>query len=167
MASRYKTGIWCIIQEYPAIVGQELRILWQEGFRWNLSERGAPGKLLLHWEEQIHVIEECTSISSVYQVKPKHGHGKQRILHRNLLLPCDALPLPRQMTVMSNTTQLLSRALPQPQNPGEFPQWVWDGNIIFCSYPWNILSRGWRHPIYVPAWPPWPGGLYQYGICIN
>ena len=103
----------------------------------------------------------------VYQVKPKHGHGKQRILHRNLLLPCDALPLPRQMTVMSNTTQLLSRALPQPQNPGEFPRWVWDGNIIFCSYPWNILSRGWRHPIYVPAWPPWPGGLYQYGICIN
>ena len=29
----------------------------------------------------------------VYRVRPEHGRGKQRVLHRNLLLPCDGLPL--------------------------------------------------------------------------
>ena len=55
----------------------------------------------------------------VYQVKPKHERGKQRVLQWNLFLPCDVLPLSKQMRVSSKTTQLLSRALPQPENPGE------------------------------------------------
>ena len=29
----------------------------------------------------------------VYEVKPEQGRGRSRVLHRNLLLPCDHLPL--------------------------------------------------------------------------
>lgn len=29
----------------------------------------------------------------VYKVKPESGGGRTRVLHRNLLLPCDALEL--------------------------------------------------------------------------
>ena len=85
----------------------------------NLSGRESPGKLCSHLEEEIHVIQEHISIGPVYQVKPKHDRGKQRVLQWNLFLPCDVLPLSKQMRVSSKTNQLLSRALPQPENPGE------------------------------------------------
>ncbi|KAL9964432.1 hypothetical protein ACROYT_G028075 [Oculina patagonica] len=50
---------------------------------------------------------------------PEHGRGKQRVLHRNLLLPCDALPLPKPTRASSKTTQPRSRVLPQPEDTGE------------------------------------------------
>ena len=84
----------------------------------NLSGRESPGKLCSHLEEEIHVIQEHISIDPVYQVKPKHDRERQRVLQWNLFPPCDVLPLSKQMRVSSKTTQLLSRALPQPENPG-------------------------------------------------
>ncbi|KAL9971665.1 hypothetical protein ACROYT_G017862 [Oculina patagonica] len=64
-------------------------------------------------------VEERISDSPVYRVKQEHGRGKQRVLHRNLLLPCDALPLPKPTRASSKTTQSRSRVLPQPEDTGE------------------------------------------------
>ena len=60
----------------------------------NLTPRGGLGKLRAFWEEEIHVVVSRKSPeSSVYDVKPESGRGKMRTLHRNLLLPCDYLPI--------------------------------------------------------------------------
>ena len=59
----------------------------------NLSERHGPGKLRSHWENDIHVVASCVPDNPVYEVKPEVKDGRKRLLHRNLLLPCDFLPL--------------------------------------------------------------------------
>ena len=59
-----------------------------------LSKRGGPGKLRSHWEDNFHiVVSHKGEDSPVYEVKPDVGTGGNRILHRNLLLPCNNLPV--------------------------------------------------------------------------
>ena len=58
----------------------------------NLSERGGPGKLRSHWEHDIHIVVGRKGAGPVYEVKPESHGGRSRVLHRNLLLPCDYLP---------------------------------------------------------------------------
>ena len=60
----------------------------------NQSERGGTGKLRSYWEENVHVVvSKKDDRIPVYVVKAENGTGKERVRHRNLLLPCDHLPL--------------------------------------------------------------------------
>ena len=57
----------------------------------NLSQRGGPGKLCAHWENDVYVIRKQRSEDiPVYCIAPESGNGKERTVHRNLLVA----PLP-------------------------------------------------------------------------
>ena len=55
----------------------------------NLSERGGPGKIRSHWEQDVYTVVKRQRGSPVYIVKEENGQGPGRVLHRNLLLQCD------------------------------------------------------------------------------
>lgn len=60
----------------------------------NLSECGGLGKLRSYCEDQIHiVVSQKEKDSPVYEVMPECGTGRSRILHRNMLMPCNACML--------------------------------------------------------------------------
>ena len=55
--------------------------------------RGGPGKLISFWEPDVYVIVKRKGVDSpVYEVKSENIGSKIRLLHRNLLLPCNYLP---------------------------------------------------------------------------
>ena len=104
----------------------------------NLTERGGPGKLRLHWEDVIHVVvERMGDQSPVYKVKPESACcGRTRVLHWNLLLPCDALELDISST--EPVTHSRRRATEKPplplhqergQKPGQ-PGKAWPGRAF-------------------------------------
>ena len=57
----------------------------------NLAPRQAPHKLRSYWEDKVHVVVSRKDDGMVYVVKPEVGTGRERTLHRNLLLPCNML----------------------------------------------------------------------------
>ena len=62
----------------------------------NVSERGGTGKMRSYWEDDIYVVTEKKNPGiPVYTVEPEPRRVKKkvRVLHRNLLLPCDHLPV--------------------------------------------------------------------------
>ncbi|XP_035664236.1 uncharacterized protein LOC118407810 [Branchiostoma floridae] len=60
----------------------------------NMTDRGGPGKLRSHWEDKVHIIvKQKGKDIPVYEVRPECREGRSRVLHRNMLLPCDGLPL--------------------------------------------------------------------------
>ena len=59
----------------------------------NLSERGGPSKIRSHWEQDVYTVVKRQSESPVYIVKKENRQGPERVLHRNLLLQYDYLPV--------------------------------------------------------------------------
>lgn len=60
----------------------------------NLTPRGGPAKIQSYWENQVYKVMERKAIESpVYRICPENGQGRDKVVHRNLLLPCDSYPL--------------------------------------------------------------------------
>ncbi|KAL6463236.1 hypothetical protein MHYP_G00276270 [Metynnis hypsauchen] len=98
----------------------------------NLAEKGGPGKLRSFWEGKVHiVIERKYPDSPVYEVKPENGLGRTRVLHRNLLLPCDFLPVEKPLSEKeSNTNKDIKKHKPVtqltiPEDPSEDEDEEW------------------------------------------
>ena len=82
----------------------------------NLSERGGPGKLRSYWEQQIHVVIEQRGDLPIYKVNPEGQPGKSRVLHRNLLLPCDFLAAETQESMPQSIRERRMHVHPREHN---------------------------------------------------
>ena len=58
----------------------------------NKREQGGPGKLRSYWEQDIYIVNKVQPSGVVYEVQKVQG-GEKRVLHRNMLLPCDLIEL--------------------------------------------------------------------------
>lgn len=62
----------------------------------NFKEKRGPGKLRSYWEDGVYVVVAQKSPDMpVYEIRPEQG-CKSRTVRRNLLLPCDSLPVEKQ-----------------------------------------------------------------------
>ena len=68
----------------------------------NLTPRGCPGKLRSFWEDKVYTVIG----RNMYDVqKESDPNAKVRTLHRNLLLPCDFLPVEQPSQSVHNLKQ--------------------------------------------------------------
>eukprot|EP00064_Thunnus_orientalis_P025628 superscaffoldBa00013463_g26024 len=76
----------------------------------NVVERGGSGKIRSYGEDDIYVIKSQKGEDSpVFEVEPEGGRGRRRTLHRNMLLPCDFLPVTAHEDKTPTTTQTKKR----------------------------------------------------------
>lgn len=111
----------------------------------NVRDKGGPGKLRSYWVEEIYiVVERKHKDSPVYVVRPEKGVGRTRVLHRNLLLPCDFLPMEedkfekRKAKTKSNTVK--RRRHQEVQKDGEAESTSDDENN------WRVITTHPREP---------------------
>ncbi|PIK50561.1 Retrovirus-related Pol polyprotein from transposon [Apostichopus japonicus] len=110
----------------------------------NLARVEGPGKLRPFWEEQVYVVTKQLPDIPVYEVRPESNRGRIRVLHRNLLLPCDALlpadNTPRRIVKKASskhrrTTDIVEGSTDSSSDD----EWVPDR---FPGYPYQRVPRG-------------------------
>lgn len=75
------------------IYGAEL-LPRSRGLVRNLTEKGGPGKLRSFWEDKVYMVAQRKHPDTpVYGIKPETRKRSVRVMHKNLLLPCDFLPV--------------------------------------------------------------------------
>ncbi|XP_051802171.1 uncharacterized protein LOC127533369 [Acanthochromis polyacanthus] len=74
-------------------------------------------KLSDKWEEQVYVVVHRAGNLPVYKVKPEHGDGPARTLHRDLLLPCSFLTDSDNLPENSPVRRPRTRQQRNMQNP--------------------------------------------------
>ena len=82
-------------------------------------------KLSDRWEENVYVVLKANPELPVYTVKREDGQGRERVLHRNMLLPCDSLPLEAPVETPVKTPKVPS-SVPSRRRPTESPDDVDD-----------------------------------------
>ena len=83
----------------------------------NLTPCGGPGKLRSYWEQQVYKV-----ISRMGADSPESKKGKARVLHHNLLLPCNDLPIvddPVDQKKMKPTLASGKRSIPFKHDQSE------------------------------------------------
>jgi len=85
-----------------------------------LWERGGPGKLRSHWEQELYLIVEQKGDLPVYEVTPEGRKGKSRTLHRNILLPCEFLQSDLPEPTIQHTHERRRRSVPANQQEKRF-----------------------------------------------
>ena len=64
------------------------------------------------WEDKVYIVtKQLDEDSPVYDVKPEEKKGQSKVLHRNLLLPCDHLPIPESTISPKNSTNEKKRTV--------------------------------------------------------
>ena len=81
-------------EQYDKKVNSSLLIPEDRVLVRSLTPRSGPGKLRPFWEQDVYiVITRMGPESPVYKVRPESTEGRKRVLHRNLLLPCNNLAI--------------------------------------------------------------------------
>ena len=71
----------------------------------NLTESGGPGKLRSFWENTVYRGKKQHRDSHVYEEVLENRNGRTRVLHRNMLSPCDFLPATKTTTAVKPRKQ--------------------------------------------------------------
>ncbi|KAL6480097.1 hypothetical protein MHYP_G00111300 [Metynnis hypsauchen] len=116
----------------------------------NLAEKGGPGKLRSFWEGKVHiVIERKYPYSPIYEVKPEDGLGRTRVLHRNLLLPCDFLPVEKPLPEKESNTNkdkkkhkpVTQLTIPEDPSEDEDEEWRYISRPLLSAVPSQVSSN--------------------------
>lgn len=107
--------------------------------------RGDTGKLRSHWEETLHkVVRRVNKDTPVYELVPEQGRGRDcRILHRNILLLCDYLPLEVPLKVAKARRKIVKKTSwrENRRSTWRWQWWWWLVLLLFSTDSPECTSR--------------------------